>query len=398
MPPDRRSSLISVLRRLEAWGHARRWTGSDPYEGLNATRLVGPLASRPLGQRLVIQTVKRCPVDLRPILGIPSGRNAAAVACVVSAYAHGGFLPADVSRRRLHAALDVLDSLRCDRYAGGWGYHFAFRSRSHLCSAGTPNTIATAFAGLALLDAHAATAAPAAPRAARAAGAFFLEHVPQVGDHHAACFGYLPGDRTPIHNANMLAASLLARLAATGGRDAPEFGAAARRAVRWTVARQRPDGSWPYGERRNLGWVDGFHTGYVLDALRACADEGLGEGSEEAWRRGLAFYRRALLADGTPRYSTASVYPLDAQSAAQAIQTLSIAARRLPGCLDHAWAVYDFARARMWRRDGLPVFQRRRMWANRAPHVRWVVAPTVLALTQLLHAESAPARALEATA
>ena len=163
--------------------------------------------------------------------------------------------------------------------------------------------------------------------------------------------------------------------------------------MRWTVERQRLDGSWPYGERRNLDWVDGFHTGYVLDALRTCADAGIAEGTEGAWRDGLAFYRRALLAGGTPRYSTASLYPLDAQSAFQAIQTLAIATRRVPDCLDHAWAVYAFARARMWGRDITPLFQRRRIWVNRAQHVRWVVAPAVLALTHLLGAEDSAAGA-----
>ena len=46
------------------------------------------------------------------------------------------------------------------------------------------------------------------------AGDFFLRHVPQTDAEPGAYFGYLPGDDTPIHNANMLVAALLARLAA----------------------------------------------------------------------------------------------------------------------------------------------------------------------------------------
>ena len=39
--------------------------------------------------------------------------------------------------------------------------------------------------------------------------------------------------------------------------------------------------------------------------------------------------------------------------------------------------------------DGIPLFQRTRLWTNPAPHVRWVVAPMLLALTHLLAAQGA---------
>ena len=48
----------------------------------------------------------------------------------------------------------------------------------------------------------------------------------------------------------------------------------------------------------HLRWVDGFHTGYVLDALRECVAGGRPEAAaDEALDRGLAFYRRALFLD-----------------------------------------------------------------------------------------------------
>jgi hypothetical protein len=249
-----------------------------------------------------------------------------------------------------------------------------------------PNTIATAFAGHALLDAHLALGDESLLERARGVGWFFLRRVPQTETGEGAYFGYLPGDHTPIHNSNLLAASLLARLSAASSTDADRFGSAADAAVRYSTLRQRPDGSWPYGETPALGWVDNFHTGYVLDALRRCADAGIAsEEADAAWRRGLELYRRAFfLADGTPKYYANRLFPIDAQSVAQGIQTLSLAAPHDPSCGRQAWAVFGFARRRMLRADGLPIFQRRRLWANRMPHFRWVVAPMLLALTHLL--------------
>ena len=342
-----------------------------------------------LGRRLLLQAVKRSPLDLRRALGIPPGTDAATLALAVSAYARGGFLEPDENEARLHDALRRLELLRSRAYEEAcWGYHFPFQSRVFFYGRGEPNTIATAFAGSALLDAYSATGEERLLEQARSVGRFFVRHVPQTDAEAGAYFGYLPGDRSPIHNSNLLVAALLSRLAATGD-DGDGFADRAAEAIRYTVARQRPDGSWPYGERPNLTWVDGFHTGYVLDALRRCADAGVAPAeSEEAWARGMRFYRRELfLADGTPKYERRSVLPIDAQCVAQGIQTFSIAACHDSAYAESARAVFAFALRRMFTADGLPVFQRNRLWTNRTPHMRWVVAPMLLALAHLIDLE-----------
>jgi hypothetical protein len=41
--------------------------------------------------------------------------------------------------------------------------------------------------------------------------------------------------------------------------------------------------------------------------------------------------------------------------------------------------------------DGLFIFQRRRLWTNRVPHMRWVIASMLLGLTHLRNAVATPA-------
>jgi hypothetical protein len=116
---------------------------------------------------------------------------------------------------------------------------------------------------------------------------------------------------------------------------------AAGAAVRYSTIRQRPDGSWPYGERPNLAWVDNFHTGYVLDALRICADAGVGGPEvEEAWTRGIAFYRRELFLPMAPRSTTRprssrsmpSVSPRESRPSRSPLDATSPALRRRGPC------------------------------------------------------------------
>jgi len=328
------------------------------------------------------------------LLGIEAAPNAASVAWLVSAYARGGFLARSEADEKLGRTIRLLSQLRSPGYEEPcWGYHFDYQSRVLFMPRNAPNTIASAYAGMALLDAYNRTGDEELLRLADGTARFFLRHVPQTKAPDGAYFGYAPRDRSPIHNANMHVAGFLARLARCmdGGED---LTGPVRRALEYTLARQRPDGSWPYGERADLDWTDGFHTGYVLDAVRECADAGIERAAaEEAWRRGLDFYRRELvLADGTPKYSVSSAYPIDAQSAAQAIQTFSIAAGYEPSFAGEAWNVFEFAMARLRRSDGLFMFQRRRLWRNRATHLRWVVAPMLLALTHLIAMDDAVLR------
>ncbi len=383
------ASAVQTARSLERWGSARGWRGPDPYDALNARRLPRVARRSPLALRVVTQAVKRSPLNLRPLLGIPAGLSAATLAHVIAAYARNGFLDGDEARGKLRDCLAALATLRCTEFPEPcWGYHFDVQTRVFFYPRTSPNTIATAFAGLGLMDACELAGAGDALEFAAGAGEFFMRHVPQTRSEPGAYFGYLPADRTPIHNANMLVAALLARLAAVTGRE--DFADAAHAALRYTVSRQRPDGSWPYGERPNLDWVDGFHTGYVLDCLLTCIEAGVGgDEAERAWHRGLHYYVDALIdPDGTPRYTPASPYPIDGQAVAQALLTLSRAASREPQVAERRWAVLDFATCRMTRGDGAFVFQRERLWVNATPHVRWVQAPMLAALARLIGASS----------
>jgi hypothetical protein len=375
--------LVDALRALERWGAERDWLGPDPYEGLNATRV--PLLRRtPLGRRLLMQLVKRSPVDLRPLLGIRVRDNATAIAHVASGYARATFLPPEERRAKLTRALERLEAMRLDAYDEPcWSYPFDVETRVFFYPATMPNTIATAFAAMALIDGYDDTRDPHLLELATGAGDFFLRHVPQVETPDGAYFGYFVGDRSPIHNASMMICGLLARLLSVT-RD-ERFRAPAQRGVAYCLAHQRPDGSWPYAERPNTRWVDGFHSGYVIDALIRCAQAGLDARIDAAVERALTFYERELLlADGTPKYYAHAVYPIDGQSAAQAIQTFALAAAALGRSPEPAWRVLRFSLRRLRRRDGAFLFQRRRLWANPVPHVRWVEAPMFEAMTHLL--------------
>jgi hypothetical protein len=339
----------------------------------------------------VIQLAKRSPVDLSRPLGVPRGENANTIAHVLSAYARVGDGVGIDGPARTEWAIDKLEALRSPSYPEPcWGYHFDVETRFFFYSRETPNAIASAFAGLALIEAAEHRGSERALELAEGVGDFFLRRLERTEAHGGAYLGYFPGDRSPVHNASLLAASVLARLSVLRGRE--DFAEVARGALAYALAHQHGDGSWLYAEGEVGNWTDNFHTGYVLDALLRCALAFDDAAALDAWRRGMRFYRERLFEpDGAPRHTTERLHPIDGQSVAQSIETFALGSTLHPELLGDARRVLDYGMKRMRGADGSFYFQRQRRFVNRARHVRWVQAPMLSALVSLGAAERATA-------
>ncbi len=385
--------LRRIARRVWSEAEAAGFRGSDPYDGLRSRRLAPLLVRSRLLRLATIQAVKRSPWDLRPLLDVPPGRNPKGLALFLDGAAR---LPAETgagTRRWLADALLSAASrpdggaLFGDREpqvglaervarepgllgtAAGWGYDFPWQSKAFLQPAHSPTVVATSFAVEALTRAGSPAAAAAAAAAARFVTGSLHRHETADG----ICFSYSPGDRTRVYNASLFGARVLARAEEAAAAPDPERRDLIRRAVAYVLAHQREDGSWRYGEAGHWRWVDGLHTGFVLETLADLARSL----DEPAWRgpirRGLAFYRARLLEpDGTARYYSGRRWPLDAHTFAQAAITL-LALRDLePGLEVEARRVLERAVAVLWdeRRGGFR-FQAHRRHTIGTIHLRW---------------------------
>src|SRR2546423_8864315 len=235
-----------------------------------------------LARTALTQMVKRSPVNLRPLLGIrkaanPKGLALAARAVLLLAQHENEILPADLlddaapstpmlSQSRdslandLRALMHKLDDMRCAEYEEAcWGYNFDWQSRAFFAPRGTPNVVCTVFAAHAFLDWHEYSGSASGLRIGESSCRFLLNRLNRTADGEAFCFSYTPFDTAQVHNVNLLAAELLPRAFHLTGND--EYREACDRAARFTLTRQRADGSWPYGESASQQWIDGFHTG-----------------------------------------------------------------------------------------------------------------------------------------
>ena len=142
--------------KLQAYVEKASYAGYDPYDALNSPvlRLLG---SPSKWVRIAFtQTLRRAPVNLRPLLGIRKGHNPKALGLFLWGYSKLYALEKGPRYlQRIDYLLDRLDLLRSEGYAGNcWGYNFDWQSGTCFRPKGTPTIVNTGFIGHALLDCY----------------------------------------------------------------------------------------------------------------------------------------------------------------------------------------------------------------------------------------------------
>jgi hypothetical protein len=377
-----KDAILRLLRHCRTSG----WMGYDPYDALNS-RIVKalPFLKFRAARLALTQGIKRCPVNLRPFLLVPRSINPKGVALFLSSITkldRIGAVHADGEIRSLTGQL--LDLRSPEHQYSCWGYNFDWQTRHKLVPAGSPNIICSTFSGNALLDAEERISGSVCRAAALSAAEFITDVLAWRPGKSIACISYTPLWRSEIHNANLLGAAFLCRVGRiTGQKRFTELGLDA---ARYSTEKQRADGSWPYGEALRQGWIDNFHTGFNLLALKSVKENARTDAFDPAIRSGLSFYKRHFFCDdGAPKYYHDAVYPIDIHSIAQSIITL-IAFADDETNLALARKVLSWGLANMRSAGGFFYYQKHRLYTNRIPYMRWAQAWMMLALATYLEA------------
>ena len=389
-----RSDRKQIADRLLWWMVDQDFLGWDPHDGLNSP-ILRPLSSVHRWAGVAgLQAVKRCRFNLRPFLGVPKVRNAKGIGLVVTALVQRFQLYREQEDLAWAVSLARwLDRNKVHVNKGfGWGYPFDWPNRAFFAPAGTPTLVNTAFIAHGILDLFEVSGDRHWLEVAEAAGAFISHDLNRSPGPEGFCFSYTPIDHSRVHNANLLGASLLARL---GNKiNDARLIVTALESASFSVAAQNPDGSWPYGEAANQKWVDSFHTGYDLLALKSIWKEAGASGRRdifglhEALNKGYLYYlRNFFLSDGTVKYFAHKSDPLDAHAFAHAVLCLSEMKDHPATGAELAKKVADRMIQLFWSGDGYFHWQIEKGRLYRLACMRWVQAWVLLALHKLIVAQ-----------
>ena len=423
MTPQTTRSIRSSLSLLLNWIESRDYRGWDPYDGLLSPLFKLPvLRSNKTIRFFAQQAIRRSPVNLRPALAIPKGRNPVTLGLCIQAYAYLAQTTPEEKEDYLSGIRKLIRQLKdmspyysgemreftaqnlqfknLPHYSGAcWGYDFPWQARYASIPAFQPTVVATGIITNGLYEAWRLMGIEECREICESAASFVLDDLNRSFDGDSICFSYSPFDQQQVLNASMKGVRILVQAAACcegSGRVSDPSLQTSNAAVKFVLRHQRSDGSFPYSLAPGGGWVDNYHTGYVLDCLDEYRKLSGDDSISPFIQKGFEYYKTHFLANGgvldnkklaahiVPKFYNDKTYPVDCTAAAQTVLTLSRFGEK-----EKAAAVADFTIEMMQSKKGY--FHYRLQTAHRklpTDFMRWSDAWMAVALARLLFDEN----------
>ena len=370
----------NCIEEMLSYIESADYAGYDPYDALNSPFL--RLLSRKSKWARIgfTQILRRCPINLRPVLGVKKGHNPKGLglflSSIVKLYA--------VEKKTEHLEgidhlISLLEKLKSKGYSGNcWGYNFDWQSSIVYRPRFTPTIVNTSFIGHALLDTYEITKNEYALEMALSIKNFILKDLNRKKEGNVFCFSYTPVDHDYVHNANALGASLLIRLYKFNADK--NLRQTALESLGYCLKYQREDGAWRFAETDTQQWVDSFHTGFIVESIRHFLSLGEAVEFNENYERGVNYYaKKFFLEDGTPKYYNTKIYPIDIHSPAEAIYFFSGEGEKY---LDLTEKIMNWMMNNMWGKSRYFYFRKTRYFTNKISYMRWSQAWGLRALTE----------------
>lgn len=377
--------LEESIKKVGKWVEDNDYKAYDPADGL--TSYLRPLTFGNLFlDRLMLQLVQRSPINLRPLFGIkPLDSN---IGRGYMAWGYLTMLKLTGDEYYKHKAISCLEWLINNKAPGytaySWGKWLDFASRGGFYAKLEPITVWTSLIGQAFLDAYEIIDNEEYLNIASSICNWILE-IPRNKTDSGLCLNYTAfGDgNCTIHNQSMLGAAMLARTAKFNGNS--EYLKVAKEAITYTCTRQLPNGSWYYGEEPQYHWIDNFHTGYNLDALKCYIESTDDKTYEENLKKGFDFFKNNFFeSTGRPKYYHNRTYPIDSQCASQAIESLANFSGYDESSLELGLRVAKWTIENMQDPIGYFYFRQYPFVTLKVPMIHWAQATTYRALANLL--------------
>lgn len=376
-------SVESLLDYLERNG----LEGYDPYDALSSP-LLKRLKSKWL--RIAFTVLFRLsPINLRKIFHVKKGINPKSMGLYLSSYSKLHALGYIRSSESAHNIFKWLCDHSSKGYSGFcWGYNFPWQSRARLLDEGIPTIVNTSFIGHGILDFYDIHKDESALDVARSSCDFILKDLNISKSNGGICFSYTPVEENIVHNANVLGASLLARVYSYTKED--ELLDYAKRSFHFTLGYQHKNGMWAYNMQKKTGkerFQTDWHQGFILDSIMwfIQALDSKEEQYENALEIGARFYRNQFRNDAVSYWRWPRKWPVDIHNQAQAIITFSKLNRYIPGSIEIAEKIAEWTIDNMRnKKRGYFYYQRWPFLVNKISYNRWGQAWMLLGLVNLI--------------
>ena len=390
-----------LLGETLRYAREREYTGWDYGDGMSSRLLQGVPIENKWCNIAVQETIKRAPVNVRPLFLVEQRRNYKGTALFAMANlaadrldlrdgadGRGSESAVDYATEA-HECCEWLIEHRTPGYAGFCGAHR--HEIQHLDIKGLPeypDMVSTSYAVQALLAASDAGldagAESAYPDIVESVADFIDEDLAYEEIPEGARMKYVPTWSSDHYTLNAVALGGVTLLELAARFDESIHRERGEKLLDYVVSRQRPEGGWMYRDPPSASHLsmDNHHNGFVIESLlrhRALTGSSrYADSLDDA----LAFYRDDLFApDGAPNWDESSAYPRDIHAAAQGIIVFSRA-----GAFGVAERILDWTVGNLYAGNGRFHFRRERFYTKRITLMRWCEAWMAYAVaTYLTH-------------
>ena len=387
------NKIRQSLVKLEEYVQKQDYSGYDPYDALNSTKLLK--INNKLLRVFLTQFFVYSPINFRNFLNIKPDKNPKAIGLLLSSYCslyRTGLIQKKDFNDITSKLVDYLLKNNSKGYSGYcWGFNFNWQDISRFAKKWLPTIVVTSYVGNSFLDLYEITEEKKYLKIINSICKFFINDLNVTRNNKGIFFSYTPIDRHNVINANCLGAAFLSRVySVTQEEKLLDY---SRKAFDFSISFQKDDGSWAFSmntwksERKQLD----FHQGFILESIsnfiRYAKPDDLRYKS--VLLKGSEFYfNHQFDQEGRSYWRLPFRWPIDIHHQAQGIIT---------GCslyetfqdkkyLNFTEKIAKWTVENMQGEKGYFYYQKWPFFTNKISYMRWGQAWMMLALSSLLHA------------
>jgi hypothetical protein len=384
-----RALVEKRIAQLESHFEKTELRSFDPYDGLN-TPLRKLFFKIRILERLWLQFIRLIPFNIRGIVGIKKMIHLKTVSDLLSAssilYGKTNDQKYLLKAEKYFMILGNMDLKQCN--GSGWGLRFYFTTRFIQANESSANLFNTINVLNSLLDYYTINkkldneeSCIKIKKLIDVTINFIEKELGYTETESTLIWNYWEGLKTPVYNVNALMVGFLSRYKKMFNDN--KYDGHIQKTLEFLKQGQNAEGSWNYSAGSEANFIDGFHTGYILEGLSIAKLNGV-LFDEAFFEKGVKYFLENFFTkDYLPKYYNKSLYPIDGQNFAQAIQTLYYLYKvndTKDKIIDNVLEQTDKI---LWNEKGYYNYMKTKYFSYTTAMDRWVNAPMYLALSYL---------------
>lgn len=378
------SKIDAIIEKSILFVEERNYKSYDLFDILESSLIDKTTSFSPLMRRIAIQLNKNFIFNIRPLLGYEPILHTKAVSDMLSVYTMLYRERKDECWKNKADEMYDLLMLKSLHFGGGigWGLNFPYTTRFVNAKRETPNLYNTLNSVHSILDYYEISNKVEIKDIVLKVLKFMFDYLGYVPiDQQTGWFRYYPEQITPNFNVNATSASFFARINHLFTEELVSKNIIDS-LLSFLIENQNENGSWYYAMSDNGKWIDGYHTGFILDALLYLDEINYDFQLFQSLERGISFYIHNLFTkDNIPKFFHDKIYPVEAQNCAQAILTLTKCINQKKNIkISFVESVVSNVLRHLYNEKGYFYYKKDTLFTNKQIYFRWSQTPMISAL------------------